>query len=261
MPQMLAALQGQASKPMAINSWVRMVSYTYSRQPLSAAGSLLAYGGRFNVGAALDPGAPSPWPCLYLAQDFETAFRERFQLSSGDLVGGLKPEELALKPNSSLVSVQLNGRLQHVFDMTRPQCFDELAGVLSKVRMPERARALQKKLQIRASQLFMMRKGVQFWEAAVKQNWRVQPVQFGLPSQSQLLADLIRRAGYEAIVYPSSKAPGRCLAVFPELLRAGSFIALQDKPPFDDTVTVLDATTADALAGWEILPSQQRPHP
>ena len=260
MPQLLAALQGKACKPMAINGWVRMVSYTYSRQPLSAAGSLLAYGGRFNAGAELDPGAPSPWPCLYIAQDFETAFRERFQLSSGDSVGGLKPEELALKPNSSLVSVQVHGRLQQVFDMTKPQCFDELAGVLSKVKMPDRAKALQKKLQIPASQLFMMRKGAQFWEAAVKQNWRVQPVQFGLPSQSQLLAALIRRAGYEAIVYPSSKAPGRCVAVFPEQLQAGSFVALQDKPPYDDTVTVLDAGTADALAGWEILPAQQRPH-
>lgn len=258
MPEMLAALQGKACKPMSIRNWVRMVSYTYSRQPLSAAGSLLAYGGRFNAGAGLDEGAPVPWPCLYLAENFETAFRERFQLSSTDELSGLKPEELALRPHSSVVTVQISGQLQQVFDMTKASCFDDLATVLAKIKMPDRARVLQKKLQIPATQLFMMRKGAQFWDAAVKQNWRVHPVQFGLPSQSQLLADLIRRAGYEAILFPSSKAPGQCLAVFPENLLARSLIKLDDKPPADDTVTVLDSVTSATLAGWEILPAQSK---
>lgn len=258
MPEMLAALQGQSCKPMRIRSWVRMLSYTYSRQPLSAAGSLLAYGGRFNAGSGLDEGAPSPWPCLYLAENFETAFRERFQLASTEELSGLSPQELALRPNSSLVTVQVSGQVQQVFDMTNATCFDGLAAVLGKITMPDRARALQKKLQIPATQLFMMRKGAQFWDAAVKQNWRVQPVQFGLPSQSQLLADLIRRAGYEAILYPSSKASGQCLAVFPENLLAGSLIKLDDKPPTDDTETVLDSVTSATLAGWEILPAQSK---
>ena len=259
MPEMLAALQGKACKPMGIRDWVRMVSYTYSRQPLSAAGSLLAYGGRFNAGCGLDEGAPAPWPCLYLAENFETAFRERFQLSSTDELSGLKPQELALRPNASLVTVQISGLLQNVFDMTTASCFDDLAAVLAKIKMPHRAKVLQKKLQIPLTQLYMMRKGAQFWDAAVKQNWRVHPAQFGLPSQSQLLADLIRRAGYEAIFYPSSKSQGRCLAVFPENLLAGSSIKLDDKSPMNDTSTVLDSVTSATLAGWEILPSSKRP--
>ena len=63
MPDMLVSLQDKAYKsPLLIRNWVRTVSYTYSRQPLSAAGSLLGYGGRFNVGAILDDGGPNPRP-------------------------------------------------------------------------------------------------------------------------------------------------------------------------------------------------------
>lgn len=53
MPEMLAALQAHQGRSFVVENWVRLVSYTYSRQPLSAAGSLLANGGRFNAGAGL----------------------------------------------------------------------------------------------------------------------------------------------------------------------------------------------------------------
>ncbi len=33
-------------------------------------------------------------------------------------------------------------------------------------------------------------------------NWRAMPAQFGIPTASQILADLISDAGYEAIRYP-----------------------------------------------------------
>ena len=259
MPDILAALQNKAVKPFDLHHWVRIVSYSYSRQPLSAAGSLREYGGRFNVGLGLDGGVRRPWPCLYVAENFETAYRERFQLSRDDSLGGLTPEELALRPNSSMVSVQINGRLHNIFDMTKTQCFDDLAAVLSKIKMPERAVLLQRKLQIPATTLFMMRRGAQFWEAAVRMNWRLQPVQFGLPSQSQILGSLIRSAGYEGILYPSSKSKSLCLAVFPEQLQAGSFLALEDTPPHSDTLALLNIDSAEFLAGWESLPLRLRP--
>lgn len=258
MPDMLASLAPVGDEPFVFDNWVRLVSYTYSRQPLSSAGSLLGFGGRFNAGAGLDEGTLAPWPCLYLAEDFETAFREKFQLASTDQQEGLRPDELALTPNASHLTVQLRGRMTQVFDLTKPSSLSKLAKVLAKVKMPERARSLQKKLQIPLNQLFMMQTAKQFHDATVKHNWRVLPVQFGLPAHSHVLADLIRRAGYEAILYPSSKGAGKCLAVFPEALREGSFIALQDKPPYTDTLTTLDSGSSNSLAGWEILPVQQR---
>lgn len=258
MPEMLAALTPSEGEPFVFENWVRLVSYTYSRQPLSSAGSLLGVGGRFNAGVSLDEGTLAPWPCLYLAEDFETAFREKFQLGSTEKQDGLRPDELALTPNASHVTVMLRGRLTQVFDLTAPSALTKLAKVLAKIKMPERARSLQKKLKIPVNQLFMMRTAQQLHDATVKHNWRALPIQFGLPAHSHVLADLIRHAGYEGVLYPSSKGTGRCLAVFPEALREGAFIVLQDTPPHADTLTTLDSDSSIALAGWEILPVQQR---
>jgi len=258
MPEMLAALSPLGDESFVFENWVRLVSYTFSRQPLSSAGSLLGVGGRFNAGVGLDEGTLAPWPCLYLAEDFETAFREKFQLGSTEKHDGLSSEELALTPKTSHVTVKLRGQLTHVFDLTAPPVLTKLAKVLAKIKMPERARTLQKKLQIPVNQLFMMRTPQQLHDATVKHNWRVLPMQYGLPAHSHVLADLIRHAGYEGILYPSSKGSSRCLAVFPEALREGSFIVLQDKPPYTDTTVKLDSNSSNALAGWEILPVQQR---
>jgi hypothetical protein len=72
----------QQSSPVAIDllRWVRVVTYQFSDAPLSCAGSLQYIGGRFNAGAELDANTLNPWPALYLAEDFETAFREKYQL-------------------------------------------------------------------------------------------------------------------------------------------------------------------------------------
>ncbi len=75
-PELLAALQQQVNEPLEIRGWSRIASYTHSLNPLSAAGSLLGYGGRFNPGADLELGTLAPWPALYVAEDYETAFQE-----------------------------------------------------------------------------------------------------------------------------------------------------------------------------------------
>lgn len=58
----------------------------------------------------MDPGTLNPWPALYLAEDFETAFREKFQMARSDTVDGLTPEELALE-RISHATVFVSGHL------------------------------------------------------------------------------------------------------------------------------------------------------
>ena len=41
----------------------------------------------------LDVGTLQPWPCLYIAENFETAFREKYQLASDASHQGLRPDE------------------------------------------------------------------------------------------------------------------------------------------------------------------------
>lgn len=253
-PELLAALEGAHSEPLTLNGWVRVVSYRFSLDPLSSAGSLRAYGGRFNAGSDLEPGTLDPWPALYLAEDFETAFREKFQMRSESLTDGLRPQELALGPQGSHVTVALHGCLTRVFDMTSATALDPLARVLKRIKMPVRARQLNKKLQIPNHALVMVQTGKRLYDAVLKHNWRVLPVQFDLPAQSQTVAELVRAAGFEGILYQSTMGPGKCLAVFPDRLAESSHISLTDQPPHPGTIPRLDFSTSDKLAGWDTVP-------
>ncbi len=256
--QLIEAIKGVGPIAVPLDRWVRVVTYQYSLEPLSCAGSLQALGGRFNAGYELDANTLRPWPALYLAQNFETAFREKFQLSKDELVDGLTPEELSLETATSHSTVFVNGRLERVFDMSTFTTLNSVARILRKIKMPSEAVALTKKLKFGNNDVFMITTGPQLFNAAVKQNWRTLPTQFGLPAPSHTLADLIRSAGYEAILYPSSKGGGKCLAVFPSNLSDSSFVELADTPINTSTVKRLDQNTASKLEGWESVPRQYR---
>jgi hypothetical protein len=76
------ALKQASGIALDLHGWTRTVAYQYSFQPLSCAGSLQSVGGRFNAGFELDDNTLNPWPALYVAEDFETSYREMFQLAS-----------------------------------------------------------------------------------------------------------------------------------------------------------------------------------
>lgn len=250
-PEILSALASEARMAVDLKDWVRIVSYKYSLSPLSCAGSLTYIGGRFNPGIDLEPNTIEPWPALYLAQDFETAYREKFQRRHNEIVDGLSPQELALNEGGSHSTVLLKGQLTNLFDLTQFKSLNGVARELAKIKMPERAKQLKRKLKIPERDLTMTQTGRQLYEMAVNQNWRVLPVQFGLPSPSQILAELIHAAGFEGIVYASTKGLGYCIAVFPDQLKAGSYVELLDAPPDGVDYPRLDPETAARLSGWD----------
>lgn len=141
-----------------------------------------------------------------------------------------------------------------------PEKLDPVARVLGRIKLPERAGKLKRRLQMPQNALYMTRSGKQLFEVVFSHNWRRLPVQFDLPAPGQVLAEIVRDAGYEGILYRSTRYTGLCLAVFPEMLAEGSFIELVDKPPHSETVVRLDESTADLLSGWEVLPTRARSH-
>lgn len=193
--QLLDALKLQQPKPLRLHGWVRIVDYQYTNMPLSSAGSLTGFGGRFNAGMDLDAGTLNPWPALYLAEDYETAYREKFQLKSSHTVDGLKAEELALQNGRSHSTVLLQGLMDRAFDMTVPRNLDAVASVLKKIRMPQRVKDLKKKLGLKPTDISMIQNGQSLYNAVLLYNWRVQPAQFGLPARSHVLAELFGRPG------------------------------------------------------------------
>ncbi len=112
-----SALQSVAGIELPIDSWVRAVDFKYSLQPLSTKGSVAGVGGRFNYGGNIDPWKYPPFNALYLGEDEETAYREKFGLARSKRVAGLQPHELALrKPN--YVIVRVRGLASNIFDLT-----------------------------------------------------------------------------------------------------------------------------------------------
>ena len=75
--------------PVEFQRWSRLLDYQFSNQPLSREGSVKGDGGRFNIGRTLNPASYTPFPALYVAEDFQTAFRERFGIDRHGGAGGL----------------------------------------------------------------------------------------------------------------------------------------------------------------------------
>ena len=59
------------------------------------------------------------------------------------------------------------------------------------------------------------------------ENWRLMPMQFDVPANSQILGQIAYSAGIEAILYPSVKTHKKALAVYPEnFINSEAFIEI-----------------------------------
>ena len=66
----------------------------------------------------------------------------------------------------------------------------------------------------------------------LEKNWRHWPIQYGLPSNSQVFGRLLNSAGFEGVHYPSTKGSKNCVAIYLQnLVRSESYIELMDEPP------------------------------
>jgi hypothetical protein len=180
-------------------------------------------------------------------------------MESKGSVDGLKPEELALNPEVNYTALSLNGELHRVFNLNDDKFIADLAIILGKIKMPQRAKELAKKLKIPRTKLLMVKSSEQVRNMALKNNWRTLPIQFGLPSQSHILAELIKAAGYEAILYKSTKGPGNCLAIFPSQMDEGSYIEVAGKVLSSVKHKKLDLHSAKELEGWQYTPRRFHP--
>jgi hypothetical protein len=71
--ELCVALRAAPACEVSVDGWVRVTDWRWSLTPLSPAGSLKGIGGRLNIGGDLDRARGQAFPCLYIAQDIETA--------------------------------------------------------------------------------------------------------------------------------------------------------------------------------------------
>ncbi len=240
---LLDAIRLGVTGPFEFKDWARVVDWRYSTAPLSMAGSVQRDGGRFNIGSGLNPAAYSPFPALYLAEDFDTAFRERFGLKRASTVGGLSAEEITLRRPTSFSHVKLQGAVDGVIDIGNPEALKAIVTVLARFKLPVNVLSMARAVGLRPPGLIRTAAGLQ--RQLLHSNWRVQPSQYDLPANSQIFGRLCVAAGVHGILYPSAKDDSkRCLALFPQNWPAtDSFVEIVDTPPSQAGETRLDGNS------------------
>lgn len=241
--ELIEAIQAGLCGPFAFPSWARIIDFRYSNQPLSLAGSVSRDGGRFNIGGSLNPAAYSKFPALYLAEDFETAYRERFGIARHRQSGGLTAEELILRRPGSFTHIELRGSIESIIDISNLNALKPVAAILGKFKLPKSVLPRARALNLKPPGLVRSSAGLQ--SQLLHPNWRLQPMQYDLPSNSQIFGRLCVAAGVHGILYPSVKnSTGRCLALFPQNWKSGeSFVEIVGASPTEVETTRIDGAS------------------
>lgn len=235
----LRASLSERTKAYKFEGWQRAVKYKYSLNPLSTGGSLTDPGGRFNIGK-IDPTLFTTFPGLYVAGDKKTAIAE---LLGGDARGqSLTAEDLALTKPTSITVVSVRGEIESALGVADE---DNLSGFVSLIRHFQLSPSLireARKLGFRSPRL--ARTSKEMVEELHSLWWRQWPMQFDVPSPSQIFGQIAVDAGVEGIIYSSVLTRQPCIVIYPQnFLNSPSFVELADPAPAESVSKRIDRTT------------------
>ncbi|MGA8182685.1 MAG: RES domain-containing protein [Terriglobia bacterium] len=235
----LKASLAERAGAFAFEGWQRAVKYRYSLEPLSATGSLNDPGGRFNIGK-IDPTRFTAFPGLYVAFDKKTAMAE---LLGGDARGqSLTAEDLALTNPTSITLVSVCGEIESALDVSNE---NSVAGFVSLIRRfqlsPELTREARK---LGFGSLRLARTSKEMVDELHNLWWRQWPMQYDVPSPSQIFGRIAADAGIEGVTYTSVLTRQPCMVIYPQnFSNSASFIELVDPAPAETVSKRIDRTT------------------
>jgi RES domain len=234
--ELCLALRAVPGIEVSVDRWVRVTDWRWNLAPLSAAGSIKAIGGRFNIGSDLDRARGQAFPCLYLAHDVETAYREYFGAPLSSRSTKLTLGEFALRRETSFTTFSLKGQLDQVFDLRERSGLTNFVKIISKFDVSNDTQKFARSAGLPPPPPRLIIKtphGLQKRLLTPPSVWRLEPQMFGIPATSQIFGRFIRDAGFEAILYPSQQGGETCLAVFPGNFRASAsrIEVVGDVPP------------------------------
>lgn len=240
--QVYAALKvslAERVKSFKFEGWQRAVKYKYSLDPLSSRGSLRDPGGRFNIGK-INPTLFTAFPGLYIAGDKKTAIAE---LLGGDARGqSLTAEELALAKPASITIVSVRGEIESALDVANESNLTPFVNLIRHFRLSNALIREARKLGIGSLRLARTPK-----EMAVELCspwWRKWPMQYDVPSPSQIFGQIAADAGIEGVTYSSVLTQQPCIVIYPQnFSNSASFIELVDPSPAETVSKRIDRNT------------------
>lgn len=150
--EICGALRSVGGISQDLQGWCRIVDYQFSMDPLSARGSLIK-GGRFNIGADLVRNTQPTFPALYCAENYQTAYLEKFGAFEKNDNAEFSGHEFALRKSTSFTSVQLIGTVKNIFDLRRAKNLKMFMKIIEKFELPKELKELARKLGIRTPYL------------------------------------------------------------------------------------------------------------
>ncbi len=235
------ALGLAARKGFESRGWQRVVKAKWMLDPLSMEGSVRGIGGRFNLGRRISSAKFPAFPALYIAERKDTALQEVLGQAAG--AAGLTSWEMAMTSPESVLIAAFNCRLVSVLDLHEPDKLRGFIDVVKGFKIPKHVAQYAKVKRLRSPRLIKS-VGV-LVEALLHPDWRHNPMQYDVPSPSQLFGHLAYLSGIEGILYPSKMDGGSCLAVFPDnFKKSDSFVELAGGYPREVARKRLDAGSA-----------------
>lgn len=220
----------EIAEVIEFNSWHRILDLQFVDNPLSSKGSILNDpGGRFNIGD-IDELKFAKFPALYVAENFEIAYRERNQILPGQTTdSGLSSDELSLTKPGSTVDLLLEGCIKSIVDLTKKNCLNKFYRAIQDIKLPKHLEKRSRMLNLPV--MYHVRSYKELMDSILQDNWRASPAWVNIPSNSQIFGQLVHAAGIEGVVYPSKmSATKKCLAVYPQnFANSSSYVRIQDK--------------------------------
>lgn len=229
--EILDSLRATAISDYTCENLSRIVGSKYARNPLSSKGSyLMPPGGRFNFGQSSS--YHSYFPALYLANNFETAFLEKFgEKENYKCENSLTVLDLALRKTESFLHVRADVNLERVIDLREMDSFDAFYDSVKHLEMPREIQLEAKRLK---ASMQMLSSSESVRGAVLAKDYEQWDFWIDQPSPSQWLGHYVRLAGIQGIIYPTVKSEdGFNLAVFPENFEESeSTIQIKDQIDF-----------------------------
>jgi hypothetical protein len=221
--------------------WQRTVKHQYSLHPLSSIGSIKDIGGRFNIGDIKGDTFPI-FAGLYIACDKDTALQETLLNQDLNAKGKLSPIELALTNPLSITIVSVSGSLDKVFDLRAHGNLQKFVDLIKRFKFSEAIKESARFLGIQQPRVVEQTK--ELYKTLMEKDWRQFPMQWDIPSNSQIFGHLVYISEIEGILYKSTFTNKDCLVIFPANFKnTSSYVKIDNAPPPEMVHKVINAET------------------
>lgn len=238
--QLIRILNEACVSNFKFQNWQRAVKYKYSNHPLSTLGSLQMPGGRFNIGQ-INPLHFAPFPGLYIASDKATALQESLIPNPVDVKIKLSPLELALTDRGSITIVSVGGSLERCLDLRDANSLCTFIELINNFKISESITHLADINNIERPRI--VKSCEELLKSLMDKNWRLMPMQYDIPANSQIFGQLAHSAGIDGILYKSIATNKDCLVIYPRNFEnSSSYIQIDDELPDNNIPKRLDTS-------------------